>query len=61
MLDKRLHLLGEYSLRDSSTENSSADTDPYYGRFLGERELLWGDFLGSNVYKMAYIEGTGPT
>jgi len=61
MLDKRLHLQGEYSLGDSSTENSSADIDPYYGQFLGERELLLGDFLGSNVYRIAYIEGTGPT
>jgi hypothetical protein len=35
--------------------------DLFYGEFLGVRVLLWEDFLGSNVYRIAYIEGTGPT
>ena len=52
----RLRLLG-----GSSTEKISADTADkglFYGRFL---VFLWEDFLGSNVYRIAYIEGAGPT
>jgi hypothetical protein len=61
-------IIGEYGqcgrlllLGGSSTENSSADTadtDLFYGQFLGVRALLWEDF---NVYRIAYMEGTGPT
>ena len=41
--------------------SAPADTDIFYGQFLGISAFLWKDFLGSNVYRIAYIEGTGPT
>jgi hypothetical protein len=39
MLDKRLHLQGECSLGDSSTENSSADIDPYTDNSSGRESF----------------------
>jgi hypothetical protein len=59
MLNKRLHLQGTPS-ENSSTGDSSADMDLFYGQFLGERQLLHEDFLGSSVYRIAYIGAQVP-